>query len=383
MSMSYFSLLTPENPDEDGDYCVLDAHINVWSLPGVLWHRPMVIDVGVMFKRAEDKPPLRSMPMVVPARVVKQINLSTELGSSATAQLIFGRRFESSDNKRLTLKGPGPVSLVSVDDKLDVDYHGDLTGVRVALGEVPSGLCYIRVRFVVDGGGTMWRWRRVAGRRDGALIDFRVHDPREGGANRRVQVDFDGRDKPIESLEAFFMLPDSFQLSGENPELEYTRTLEGRRWQEYLNRSPEGLIRRERILVHRWKRTGSLDAPAVSAQNPFRGYLQFNRRPAIRSVWDAILGGVVVAILLFALLRPLSLRSGPETVAEEMAHQVEGLAERVTGSLVALGLAAVILLALQFVPKVREWVGKVRRAKRAFKWLEFQYFAILKAIRPR
>lgn len=90
-SMSYFSLLKPTAPSAE-PYVVEALHINVWSLADAFGHRRMIIDVGVLFRPNADAA-VRKLEMVVPARVVKQIDLSTQVLHSA--RLIFGRHYES------------------------------------------------------------------------------------------------------------------------------------------------------------------------------------------------------------------------------------------------------------------------------------------------
>lgn len=103
--MTYFSLLSPAKVD-DGNYDVEDLHINVWSLPGLFWHRPMLIDVGVRLSASHDCP-VRAIEVVIPARVVKQLDLSQQVLNTANGRLIFGRHFSSADGNSITLKDLG------------------------------------------------------------------------------------------------------------------------------------------------------------------------------------------------------------------------------------------------------------------------------------
>lgn len=347
----------------------------------------MIIDVGVLFEPS-GLAPLRRVSMVVPAKVVRVRNLAQEVRQTGTAQLIFGRRFKAVDaGGHLDLWGLDRVAVVDVADKLDAPrVEHEETVVRLLTSQVPpSGLSYLRVRLVVDGGGSMWRWRWVAGRRDGALIDFRVHDPREGGALRRVASDIVGRDKPIPRLDAFFMLPDAFQIAGANPRLEYTRTLEPDRWLDYLDRRPTGLVfGRERILVHRWKEYEPEGGVAgVDKQRPYRGYLQFNRRPAVRSLTGIVGTALVTALILLALLRPLELRDGPAAMADVLADVASSVGEFVQRQLVGISAVAIVVLLASLFERVRKIFRGVAKLKRAAKRVEFLYFQVLKSVGRR
>lgn len=247
-----------------------------------------------------------------------------------------------------------------------------MTALRVDIQQVEAGTqAYVRVRFIADGTTSLLRWQRVIGRRGGATVDLRVPDPREGGREVATRAKIRDRDKPIGRLEAFFMLPERFQLSGVNPSLKYTRTLEGKRWEDYLRRSPTGLLRRERILVHRWRDEN------VGGDRPFRGYLQVQRVPNFRPLTDTLLSAALVALLLYALFRPFELRDIPSDVVVA--------AWRLARAEIISGLSAVvpvsIVAAVAFVWAVVSKLGKGLRAfptlKRAFKRVEYEYFRLL------
>jgi len=376
--LTYFSLL-PSNDPNDGDYVVDHCHMNVWSLPGLFGHRPTLVDIGVLFEAVPGPNALKAMEMVIPARVVKQLDLSREVANTHNAQLIFGRHFRSATGSTLTLDGSGTINVVSVAQAKDEsklqritdDADRELTGLRVELGPVPAGKAYIRVRFVVDGTAGMWRWNKVLFRRAGAIIDFRVHDPREGGHDHNSRARVQGRDKPIPRLDAFFMLSERFQLSAQNPELEYTRTLEGSRWRDYLRRSPGGFFRRERILVHRWKVHESGQAPGVRAENPFRGYLQFQRSPALRPISDTLVVAAATAVLVFALFRPLSLRTYTNDLVDAVGTVLQQQITSGVSALTALSLIGLVTFVLGLLAKLGRAPKAIRKCKRAFKRFEY------------
>jgi hypothetical protein len=190
-----------------------------------------------------------------------------------------------------------------------------------------------------------------------------VHDPREGGSGADAPAEIHGRDLPIVNLEAFFMLPERFHLSGENPPLKYTRTLEGQRWRDYLRRYATGTFRREVILVHRWNKAGDLEAPAVSGDRPFRGYLQFERVPSLRAPSDLVLLTLAVVVLAYAVFKHASFRAGIVDTGNWVGDTVAAIVA------LAAGFSIVALLALI------ERLKGLRRLKRRFKVLEHKWFA--------
>jgi hypothetical protein len=388
--MAFFSLLNPEDGAATGDYEAERCHINVWSLPGWLGHRPMLLDVGLIFTPTSE---LRAIEMALPVRATPRIrDLVGTIGQTGVGTLLFGKSFDSVSPGELKLKlNPQDsedlttLKLIGVDERKSEFVHedNDLVAVKLALvGPAASGeTAYIRTRFVVDHSATMWRWQRVLGRRDGVLIDFRVPDPREERQHDRTTIE--SRAKPLQELDAFFMLPERFRLQAANPELKYTRTLEGRAWHPYLRRSVNGASAlrpgHQRLMVHRWhpERVDGSPKP-VGREHPFRGFLQFHREPAFRAPSDLALTGLLTAAILWALFRPLSLRDG-------FGNQLNWAGDRLAAVIhLGLGLyltAGVFVVASAIYTAVARWkkLPKLyRRAKRIFKRAEYKWFEIWK-----
>src|ERR1700740_1916787 len=100
--MAFFSLLNPRT-GATGDYDAERCHINVWSLPGWAGHRPMLFDVGVMFKA---KGEVNEIEMALPIRTAPRIrDLIGTIGNDKVASLLFGKSYigHHSDD-RLLLK---------------------------------------------------------------------------------------------------------------------------------------------------------------------------------------------------------------------------------------------------------------------------------------
>ena len=345
----------------------------------------MVIDVGVLFKAVDPLKPVNSIPMVIPAKIVKQVDLSSEVRDSNNARLVFGKRFSHSTSDELHLhRSPAGTRAITVSAVAEKKRAGkleligvpdaELTALRIDVPSAPADKpVYIRVRFVVDGSANMFRWLRVLGRRGGAVVDLRVHDPREGGTQLSTRAEIDGLDLPVEEMDAFFMLPERFLLAATNPPLAYTRTLEPERWRGYLRRYASGWFVRERLLVHRFSNHDAVTGQrtAINAATPFRGYMQFERTSGFRPVSDLVLPALLATLLIYGLFGPLALRSGPAEVFDRIGDVLGS--ELVNGikNVYSLGVIGAASLVLGRIRKVR---AAYRSLKRAFKEVEYRYF---------
>lgn len=387
--VAFFALLNPENA-ESGDYLAERCHINVWSLPGWLGHRPMAFDVGVLFDPQQE---VRKLEMALPVRTTPRlIDLSDTLKNNSVCALLFGKAFEGNLRNHLQLKldpdNPNQVTditCVGVDAKQSelIANDRELTVAKLTLGSgaSPGNRSYVRVRFVVDHAGTMWRWQRVLGRRNGLLIDFRAPDPRE--ESRKDRRSLEGRAKPIGELDAFFMVPERYRLQSSNPELKYTRTLEGKAWDPYLRRSLHGLSAygggHQRLMVHRWHpETPQGNPKGIDRDHPFRGFLQFNREPAFRAPTDLALGALITSVALYVLFRPFTMRDGVAGAGEWVGDRVSGLVALGLKAFLAAGALALLIAAWKTIQRRKELPAVLGQMKRLFKRVEYQWFDLLK-----
>ncbi len=336
--MSYFALLSPQD-ETDGLYAALNVHVNVWSLHGLFAHRPMIFDVGVLL-RTQGR--VKAIEMAIPARASLIIDLSDLLLRGDIAALIFSRLLgeHNAKEKSFQLQGHGWVKIGEINDRGEGTriVHSDdhLTAVRLQLagnGLEPDKLAYIRVRFAIDHAGRLWRWERVLGRRNGVLIDFRSPGSREERSRRERRPDLEDRAIPLDAMDVFMMLPSCYQLRNATPPLLYTRTLEGSSWDAYLRRSAQGILRREHLMVHHWRREREIRPDAV-----FRGFLQFNREPAFRAVTDLLIGAVVALGLAYILLKPLTPRSGVEDMIDGVGNAATYLTSHYVPALIGVGI---------------------------------------------
>lgn len=373
--MSYFALLQPSQ-DDDGRYRAERVHINVWSLHGLLAHRPMILDVGVLLK---SHTAIRAVEMAIPARVSAIFDLSDLVLRGDIAALIFSRLLGEHDSqtRRFQLEGDW-IDVAEVNDKTEdtkpdyVDEH--LTSVRLQLAGtgIPADTCaYLRVRFAIDHAGSLWRWDRVLGRRNGALIDFRCPESREETSRRERRPALRDRAMPIGSLDFFAMLPARFQLRNATPALQYTRTLEGSSWDGYLRRSAQGPLRREHMMVHYWHHDAEIRPETV-----FRGFLQFSRQPSFRAPTDLLLGAVVALGLAYAIFRPLTARAGVRDTGNGIAEAASYVSDHLISAGVGVGAIALGMVIAKLLARFRSLPGVYVKAKRAFKKFEYELHKI-------
>lgn len=386
--MAFFSLLKPRSDALDV-YRAERCHINVWSLPGWLGHRPMLFDVGLMFTPTNGA--LEEIEMALPVRATPRIrDLVGTIGNSEVAALLFGKSYDGGSDSKLMLKldeggvtATKEIRLVGIDEKASQFFYEDphLVGVKLALIEpVPQGrTAYIRARFVIDHPGTMWRWQRVLGRRNGALIDFRVPDPREELQHDRSPIE--KRAKSVEELDAFFILPERFRLQSSNPKLTYTRTLEGEVWRPYLRRSVNGISRfrpgHQRLMVHRWHPLESDGTPRpVGRDRPFRGFLQFDRAPAFRAPTDLLLGVLLTSGVFYLLFRPLTLRRGVGDSVDWSGRRLADLVDLAVSLIAVIGIVAIASFGYSLLAKYKNLPRIFQPIKRWFKKAEYLWFKI-------
>lgn len=364
--MGFFALLS--EPDS-GAYGVTACHVNVWSLSGLFGHRPMLFDLGVRFTATEK---VTGIHVAVPVRAGPVKDLSPMLKDVGSATLIFGKTFTGASASELTL-GSDTLQIVEVDEKkVKVDAEasdGELSCVSVPFTTpVHAGTeGYARLRFVADGVGDMWRWKRILMRRNGVVVDFRSPDPREG-TSATNHSKLAQKAIPLKNLDVFFMLSDRFQLQVAEPKLQYIRTLEDRKWSNYLRRAPSSRLSRHRVLVYRWR------VEEASSTSVFRGFMELNRHPSFRPTSDHLIQAALIVVAVLALLHPLGLRHDLVTASRDTLRSVWKICLIVVATLGGGGA-----LVLWLVDKIRGTSESAAGVKRRLKkYVEYPFFRIQK-----
>lgn len=334
--MGFFSVLRgPNDVALDVERC----HINIWSLPGFLTHRPMIIDIGVLFRPSEDT---RTLSVAIPGRTEPRIeDLRTAVEQNG--ELLFARTFAGVEDGVLYLTDldpvgvdetptRSPVQLLAIDrrqSEIDEKHGRYVTVWRLRLaGLARAGeRAYVRVRLPYHHPGRMWLWRRVLGRRNSAMVDFRVADRREAAAVRdEAELQEEMREIEHQRLDVFVMAPDRYRLTEAYPPLNYTRLLEGSAWAGYIP-GLRGARGETKMVVYRWRRN------RVGARQPFRGFLHLNREPGFTAPSDLLAGALVASAVVLAVLEPLEMRDAITTAVSDSLSDLGALVLTLIGTL--------------------------------------------------
>jgi hypothetical protein len=264
---------------------------------------------------------------------------------------------------------------------------------------LPSGRrAYYRVRFKVPRPGRTWTWKRSGLGANGALLDFRISDPRETW-HSRAERDLRSRIQPIGQAYLFVITSWGLQMRVASPTLRYVRVLEGQGWSSYLDR-PTTFWRRARLVVYYWRwpaqeeefereirervealeeRTRPEQPPSAEARHrngepvasvtqptPARAFLDLSRDPGLLPFGNFVRFGVVAGVV--ALITTAALGHA----FWDHIHIGWGWAPTVAGW---IGISSVIALAAfsALVGRVRRWIlGQVLVAyRRAFDmWMQ-------------
>jgi hypothetical protein len=293
--MAFFAIIR----DHDDSFEVLQCHINIWCLGGILGHSNFVWDVGLRLKGTVDKK-VTKLYMAFPfgAEGSGIEDLHDRLIHQHTAELVFGSPVKI-DGDEITYD-EHPVVLGRVDtsrrieDKCGPDYS--FWEIAIAPTLAKDKELYVRIRIRIARCGSTWVWKRSLGRKNGALVDLRVSDVREAVAVE-PWGSFKDRIVSIEKLNLLVIAPDFLQMRAVSPALRYMRLLESRAWENYLGQSPN-LLGRRRLIIYHWR---SQKGEPVDVKTPFLAFLDLSRdygfvRPA-NHVRAAIFIVVMAAIV--------------------------------------------------------------------------------------
>jgi hypothetical protein len=351
--MGYFHVLSAPGQAQ-ATFTVRQAHLNLWALPGLAGR--VVLDVGLLVKAGEES--LDAVHLMVPGRTSDMKNLAGELMDAKVAQLIFAQRLDSvlsSPELRLDLGStdqPNVETVRLLSTQAEVETPAPATSDQVTvwkIGLVPALTLgqtgYLRVRFSYETPGRLLTWRRVLGRRNGALVDVRVADPREAVVGDRADELGQRSDAvTIDSLYTFVMVSDRFRLGSGSPGLEYRRLLEGAAWTKYQPYA-QALGRGSRYVVYYWR-----ERAPVSTQRPFRGFLQLERQPSFVPTSDLLVAALVVVAALGVVFYT-------DAVGEALGDASSAVTD-LWGAATAIGVTAIALVA--FLWRAQRARGRVR-----------------------
>jgi hypothetical protein len=294
--MGYFAVATEEGGPS---FQVAQCHINLWQLQGTLSWPEYLFDVGLRL-RASDEDDLSSLQLGLPFRTKEEslTDLSEMMLQPNVAQLIFGKPIAGLQADRITIDfdwGTETFRLLSVQERAS-EYRARQSSETFSLWRIVLSApvrrgeeAYIRLRFRVEGCGRMGarKW-------NGALVDLRVSDVRET-PSVPDGVALQGRIVEIDKLFAFVIVPSHLQSVTISPATHYVRLLEGRVWEQYLNRrTPSG--RSAKMVIYAWRNE---EGKRVSVTSPFRIFLDLSKASRIFAATNYVLFALVLLAVLF------------------------------------------------------------------------------------
>lgn len=362
--MGFFAILRKDGDRSDLE--VVECHLNLWVLPGLLGERPFYCDVGLHIRTGDT--PLRELRIALPAGANKCgfEDLGNRLTSQQVAQLIFGKpvTYPSPDSIDY---GQGQLKILLVPSaNLELDKErstSDFTlwTIRTASPLPSHSEGYLRVRFLLSQASRIWYWKKFLLTRYGALVDIRFCDVREawnvkdGNALRTSII-------PIRSLNFFVVVSSFFHLVATSPPLHYTRILEGKPWTSYLRRRVS-VLGNKKLSIYQWRNQSPLDP-----DNPMRVYLDLGSDLRDLSTLNWVLG----CVLLFLLISYASLMSGNVWSAIDSIFTTSGRWAQLHYWKVILTVGGIIVARLVF--NIETIKTRIRQLKIAYYWCEKVFF---------
>jgi hypothetical protein len=305
------------------------CHINLWCLGGILGRTNFYWDVGLRIRGTDQKEIARislALPFATDADSVR--DLHDQLVDNKTAELVFGNPVSISGS--VPNYDGSPVELGRIESPRLITQKSGQTHSLWEIGLAPplknSSELYIRLRFVLKGCGRTWVWKRSLWRKNGALLDLRVSDVREGvalsdWASLRMRI------VPVDKLNLFVIAPAYLQARSISPELRYMRLLENSAWENYLGRIPNSSG--ERLIIYHWR---SKDETKVDVNRPFLAFLDLTRDYGFVRFGNHVRASLIVVavILLVEALVPQAKELWEKSIPIILANKVPSVVTAAT-----------------------------------------------------
>jgi hypothetical protein len=275
--MSYFAVLS-----DSVEFRIKACHLNLWVFPKLLGNH-FFFDVGLRIRTFERR--LDRIDLALPFRTNSNAysDLYDAICNSETASLIFGRTVTTQNGKLSYHLRPADGGMVD-DQIIRVPPDGAKRNYQLSTYDAsiwilefdnalqPNRTGYLRVRFECDGFGHNWQSHGWGFATKGSVFDFRVNDFRESLAISKWSR-LKEKICEIENLNFFIIMPPNYFARAVSPDVHYMRTLEGSKWQSYINIGSSKNIRvPSKHIIYQW-RSGSTDAnkvTTINVSNPFR-----------------------------------------------------------------------------------------------------------------
>lgn len=261
------------------------CHLSFWILPKP-WFRlfgyTFCFDVGLRLRSAT---PVRRLRVVFPfdSEYSRIFDLSAIVLNQDFSPLIFGKPVTVA-NGRITYDGPLDGSDAISDRVIAISAKNSspeetakAAGFSIWTIELESPTesnewTYVRFRISAKNPWRVWASKGWGLAKRGAVVDLRVCDIRESlllghGKSESAHL------LPIKQLFLFLVAPSYFVPNHFSPALHYTRLLEPKVWERYLNSySPH--TDGAKFSIHQWRYT---EKEKISVDRPFRAYMDLSR----------------------------------------------------------------------------------------------------------
>jgi len=345
--MSFFAVLKTK---DSSPLRVIDCHLNLWSIGGLLNHRLLFFDVGLALEGI-DVNGTSVFDLAVPFETLKGeiLDLGSKLRNQEVLNLIFaGNAKLSASGTQSKIEYGGKTLLlydvdISQSEPIENGLGFSTWKIRLASAINKGQQVYVRIRFKVSNSGHTWLWKRSVGAKNGALIDFRVGDVRgTSTANGHLLIP---RVLKIENLYLFVIAPFWLKLQTVSPSLYYIRLLEGKVWQPYLDVATN-LFRNEKSVIYQWRKTD-----VTTDDDAFHAFLYLGRDSPFVTYF-ALLRGALLLLITAAVLTYL-VQNWPQII---LLLQ-DNFREVGAGGVIAFAVA--LLKDWKYVRTAREFISRV------------------------
>lgn len=271
----------------EASYDIEACHLSFWVIPRP-WYRlfgfDFSVDIGL---RIKSEHPLRRLRIVVPfdSQESSIVDLSAAVLDQKFNSLIFGRQVKVKDD---VIEYDGPLSgddpirdrVIPISAKSSVPHPPtgtDRTGYSVWSVELAKSIstgegAYVRFRITAQKPWRVWSSKGWGLAKRGVVLDFRISDVRESILLGHGQSEAE-HILPIKQLFLFLVAPMYFVPIHFSPILHYTRLLEPKVWEKYLEFSSSH-VDGAKLSIHQWRYT---NGHPISVDNPYRAYMDLSR----------------------------------------------------------------------------------------------------------
>lgn len=278
-------------------------HFNFWILPRSIlrWGNPFqrltiyCIDIGIRVQHLAGT--LKTIDVSIPLpgqSKFKFVDLYELVLDEQINDLLFGRPVNCS-NGRLQYEREktqiddtvGKIKGVSRNAPGSSQFRLELVSPIVA--DDSRRTHYFRFRMIISDTSELMASKGWGFAKRGYLLDIRANDTREMIAD--IAARHKHNLKELKEFNCFVIAPHSYLPVHCSPQLHYSRLLEQRVWNTYLQ-SCGGISAKWKLVIHQWRSDSSKGS--VSQLNPFRAYMHLHKEFGM-GIWLIYILGILTA----------------------------------------------------------------------------------------